>query len=221
MTVRYTFFELATQKGQIMAAFGELLPRHWMRGCVSTPDGNDFLFEAKKYEHDTAPLISVTITGRGHRESQAMWNERARREAHKAWESYVAARQAATQERQRLYGADGAASEASSKRALAQLAAIEDEKKAKALFASTVASLIPSHTVSQQSRSAISAEDAVSTDSVPSGPTPTESESTPVSTALSSKTSKRTGSKSRSLSGRSTASSMSGTEPAGSTLPDA
>jgi len=131
------------------------------------------------------------------RESTQMWNERARREAHNAWESYVAERQRRTLERQRLYGADGRDGEAASKRALAQLKAIEDEKKAKALLVSTAASLTPSPTVSEPSPSEISVAVVGSTGSVPSGPTPTESASTPISTANSRKISKRTGSKSR------------------------
>lgn len=91
MFVRYTFFELATQKGFLMSVFGDLLPRHWTRVVTSTPDGQGFTFAASRNDFDVEPALEIQFTGRGNRESQKMWQERVRDQAITAWERFCAA----------------------------------------------------------------------------------------------------------------------------------
>jgi len=86
--IRYTFFEVAMQKGHLMSVFSELLPRHWVRGCSNTADGQDFIFEARRQSYETEPALTHVFTGRQARESQQMWMERARREAIDVWEAF-------------------------------------------------------------------------------------------------------------------------------------
>lgn len=88
MYVRYTFFELATQKGFLMSVFGDLLPRHWVRAVTSTTDGQNFVLTASRHDFDEVPCLDVTFTGRGQRESQKMWQERVRDQAILAWEKF-------------------------------------------------------------------------------------------------------------------------------------
>lgn len=90
MFVRYTFFELATQKGFLMSVFGDLLPRHWARVVTSTPDGQGFVFAASRNDFDVEPTLKIQFTGRGNRESQKMWQERVRDQAILAWEKFCA-----------------------------------------------------------------------------------------------------------------------------------
>ena len=91
MFARYTFFEVATQKGYLMSVLADLLPRHWQREIVSPSDGTSFLCAAKRNLHDEEPTWMVSIGGRTNRESTQMWQERARREAIAEWEAFAKA----------------------------------------------------------------------------------------------------------------------------------
>lgn len=91
---KYTFFEVATQKGYLMAVLADLLPRHWVREVVSTTDGTEFILSAKRNLHDEEPTWFLAVNGRTARESTQMWQERVRGETIQAWDRFAKEEQA-------------------------------------------------------------------------------------------------------------------------------
>lgn len=86
---KFTFFEVATQKGYLMAVLADILPRHWVREVVSTTDGEEFIASAKRNLHDDSPCWYVAVRGRTTRESTQMWQSRARDEVHGSWDAFA------------------------------------------------------------------------------------------------------------------------------------
>jgi hypothetical protein len=142
MFARYTFFEIATQKGYLMAVMHDLLPSHWVRQVIEGDGGNEFLLSAFRNLHDTEPTWHLGISGRLVTESTQMWQERARREAIDAWEKFAKAEA----ERVAALKAAQIPALAAAKEAEARAAKIADRVAAAALLGASAAALAPDET---------------------------------------------------------------------------
>lgn len=82
---RYTFFEVATQKGYLLEVFHMLLPHHWERQPWGAINSDEIGLVAKPQGEETI-LLDFRTTGRQPTESNQIWRERVRAEAEAAWE---------------------------------------------------------------------------------------------------------------------------------------
>ena len=179
---KYTFFEAATQHGYIMACVGGRVAKSREFCQIIIDPSRGRVFQAFKTTRPDKPYIEFVIPERETTESTKMWEARARKAVEGAWKSY---------ERAKAEARSGAATLGSPE--------------------STPSKTESLSTGAPQSKESLSGpsvgEEPVIAASALGLSTPESSKTEPVSSPRSAPPSRKSGSKSRSLSGASKANS--------------